>query len=77
MLDTVPSVQGGRAMLRELLLAIGIPLALLLLAVLALERWGNQLPPWLQRINLQRSLIWNIGIGMMIVLSLLRWLLQR
>ena len=32
-------------MLRELLLAIGIPLALLLLAVLALERWGNRLPP--------------------------------
>jgi len=66
-------------MLRELLLAIGIPLALLLLAVLALERWGNQLPPWLQRINHRRSLIWNIGIGigMIIVLSLLRWLLQR
>ena len=36
-------------MLRELLLAIGIPLAMLLLAVLALERWGNRLPPWLQR----------------------------
>jgi hypothetical protein len=49
----------------------------LLLAVLALERWGNQLPPWLQRINHRRSLIWNIGIGMIIVLSLLRWLLQR
>jgi hypothetical protein len=42
-----------------------------------LERWGNQLPPWLQRINQPRSLIWNIGIGMIIVLSLLRWLLQR
>ncbi len=77
MLDTVPSVRGGGAMLRELVLAIGIPLALLLLAVLALERWGNQLPPWLQRINQRRSLIWNIGIGMIIVLSLLRWLLQR
>jgi hypothetical protein len=64
-------------MLRELVLAIGIPLALLLLAVLALERWGNQLTPWLQRINQRRSLIWNIGIGMIIVLSLLRWLLQR
>jgi hypothetical protein len=64
-------------MLRELVLAIGIPLALLLLAVLALERWVNQLPPWLQRINHRRSLIWNIGIGMIIVLSLLRWLLQR
>ena len=64
-------------MLRELVLAIGIPLAMLFLVMLALERCGNQLPPWLQRINLQRSLIWNIGIGMIIVLSLLRWLLQR
>ena len=64
-------------MLRELVLAIGIPLALLLLAVLALDRWGNQLPPWLQRIMKRRSLIWNIGTGMIIVLSLLRWLLQR
>ena len=64
-------------MLRELVLAIGIPLGLLLLAVLAQERWGNQLPSWLQRINQRRSLIWNIGIGLIIVLSLLRWLLQR
>lgn len=63
-------------MLRELLLAIGIPLALLSLAVLALEQWGDQLPPWLQRINQRRSLIWNIGIGLIILLSLLRWLLQ-
>ena len=64
-------------MLRELVLAIGIPLALLVLAVLALERWADQLPPWLQRINERRSLIWNTGIGLIIVLSLLRWLLQR
>jgi len=64
-------------MLRDLVLAIGIPLALLLLVMLALERCVNQLPPWLQSINLQRSLIWNFGIGMIIVLSLLRWLLQR
>jgi hypothetical protein len=45
--------------------------------VLALERWGGQLPPWLQRINKRRSLIWNTGIGVIIILSLLRWLLQR
>ena len=64
-------------MLRELVLAIGIPLALLVLGVLALKRWGGQLPPWLQRISERRSQIWNIGIGLIIVLSLLRWLLQR
>ena len=37
-------------MLRELVLAIGIPLVLLLLAVLAMEQWRDQLPPWLQRL---------------------------
>ena len=32
-------------MLRELVLAIGIPLLVLLLAMLALEQWRDQLPP--------------------------------
>ena len=56
-------------MLQKIVLAIVMPLALLMLAVLALERWGNQLHPWLQRIIKRRSLIWNTGIGMIIVLS--------
>ncbi len=68
---------GGRWMLQELVLAIGIPLLLLLLAVLALERWADQLPPWLQRLSQRPSLFWNIGFGMIIGLSLLRWLLRR
>jgi hypothetical protein len=37
-------------MLRELAFAIGIPLVLLLLAVLAMEQWRDQLPGWLQRL---------------------------
>ena len=37
-------------MLRELVLAIGIALVLLLLAVLAMEQWLDQLPTWLQRL---------------------------
>ena len=37
-------------MLRELVLAIGIPLVLLLLAVLAMEQWRDLLPGWLQRL---------------------------
>jgi len=36
--------------LRELVLAIGIPLVLLLWAVLAMEQWSDQLPGWLQRL---------------------------
>ena len=59
-------------MLRELILAIGIPAALLLMAVLALERWKDQLPPWLERLSKRPSWLWNTGIGLIIGLSLLR-----
>ncbi|MCP9800128.1 hypothetical protein [Synechococcus sp. RedBA-s] len=63
-------------MLRELVLAIGLPVALLLLAVLALEHWDDQMPHWVQRLSKRPSLIWNGCIGLIIALSLLRWLLQ-
>jgi hypothetical protein len=63
-------------MLRELVVAIGIPLGLLLLAVLALEHWADRLPPWLQRLADRPSRLWNTGVGLIIGLSLLRWLLQ-
>ena len=46
-------------MLRELVLAIGIPLLVLLLAVLALEQWHVQLPTWLQRLAVRPSWLWN------------------
>ncbi len=64
-------------MFRELVLAIGIPLLVLLLAVLVLERWRDHLPNWLQRLAERPSWLWNTGIGLIIGLSLLRWLLQR
>jgi hypothetical protein len=53
------------------------PLVLLLLAVLAMEHWRDQLPTWLQRLAEHPSWLWNTGIGLIIGLSLLRWLLQR
>jgi len=71
------SSRGEVPTLRELVLAIGIPLVLLLLAVLALEQWRDQLPAWLQRLAERPSWLWNTGIGLIIGLSLLRWLLQR
>ena len=64
-------------MLRELVLAIAIPLVLLLLFTTALERGGDRLPAWLQRLAQRPSRIWNTGIGLILGLSLLRWLLQR
>ena len=50
-------------MLRELVLAIGIPVALLLMAVLTLEQWKGVLPPWLERLSERPSWLWNTGIG--------------
>lgn len=64
-------------MLRELVLALALPLLVVLLALLALERWGDRLPEWLWRLGERPSRLWNIGIGLIIGLSLLRWLLQR
>ena len=64
-------------MARDLVLVIGIPLALLLLMTLLLEHSGDRLPPWLQRLSERPSWIWNIGVGLIILLSLLRWWLQR
>jgi hypothetical protein len=64
-------------MLRELVLAIGISLVVPLLRVLALEQWRDQLPGWLHRLAERPSWLWNTGIGLIIGLSLLPWLLQR
>jgi hypothetical protein len=44
---------------------------------LALEQWRDQLPSWLQRLAERPSWLWHIGIGLIISLSLLPWLLQR
>ena len=65
------------AMLHDLILALAIPLLLLLGAVLALRQWGDALPAWLQELAREPSRLWNIGIGLILALSLLRWLLRR
>ncbi len=65
------------ALLRELALALGIPLLLLLLLVFALERSGGALPAPLRPLMRHSTLVWNVGIGLILGLSLLRWLLQR
>lgn len=64
-------------MARELLLAIGLPLGVFLLLMLAMEQWRDRLPNWLRRLSGRSALFWNTGIGLIIGLSLLRWLLQR
>ena len=63
---------GDARVLRELVLAIGIPLLVLLLAMLALKQGRNQLPGWLYRLSERPSWLWNTGIGLIIGLALLR-----
>jgi hypothetical protein len=62
---------------RDLVLAVGLPVVVLLTGTLLLQRWGEHLPPWLHRLSERPSLIWNAGIGLIVALSLLRWLLRR
>ena len=62
---------------RDLILALGLPLGMLLLAVLALERWRDQLPSWLRRLAERPSWLWNAGMVLIAFLTLLRWLLKH
>ncbi len=57
-------------------MAADLLLALLLPTVLLLQH-GSRLPHWLERLRRHRSLLWNSGIGLIIGLSALRWLLAR
>lgn len=62
----------------DLLLAIGITLALLmLLMMMAPQQAQGHLAGWLQRLSQRPSRLWTIGVGLIIALSLLRWPLQR
>ena len=64
-------------MLRELVIALGVPLLLLLVVVTLLERGGGALPAPLQRLTRHTPLLWTAGMVLIIGVSLLRWLLQR
>jgi hypothetical protein len=65
------------ALWQDLVIAIGLPLLLVLAGVLAMEHWGNALPPWLRSVLRRRAWLWNGGVGLMIALSLLRWWMRR
>jgi hypothetical protein len=60
-----------------LFLALVIPLALVVAGVWLLEANQGRLPAWLERLSRHHGWIWNAGIGLIIGLSLLRFLLGR
>ena len=63
--------------LPALLIALGVPLLLLLGFALLLEQRRGRLPGWLAWLSSHDARLWNIGMGLLIGLSLLRYLLGR
>jgi hypothetical protein len=60
-----------------LFLALGLPLLVVLAFTVLLLRHPDRLPPLLQRFTRREAMLWNIGIGLLIALSALRYLLTR
>jgi hypothetical protein len=61
----------------ELLLALGLPLLLLVGFTLLLEQQQGRLPGFLEPLARRSGRLWTIGIGLIIGLNALRYLLGR
>jgi hypothetical protein len=64
-------------MARDLALAVGIPLTLVLGMTLWLANRDEPLPAPLQRLSRREAILWNAGVGLIIGLSALRYVLSR
>jgi hypothetical protein len=61
----------------ELLIAIGLPIAYLVVTMAVLVRKHQALPAVVQRLTARNALLWNTVVGLSIGLAALRWALQR
>ena len=61
----------------ELLLALGIPAAYLLISTALLLSRHQTLPPFLLRLKTRKAVAWNTMVGLSIGLGALRWVLSR
>ena len=61
----------------ELLVALGIPLAYLLVSTAILQRGDFGLPRFVQRLNSRDALLWNTMVAVTIAIGALRWALSR
>ncbi len=61
----------------ELLLALGIPTAYLLLTPLVVLNHRERLPGVLQRLSTRNAIAWNTMVDISIALGALRWALSR
>ncbi len=61
----------------ELLLALGLPIAYLVISTALLLSRHKTLPPFLQRLSNRRAIAWNTMVGLSIGVGALRWALSR
>jgi TM2 domain-containing membrane protein YozV len=65
------------AMTTELLIALGIPLAYLLISTGILLKGDLELPRFVQRLNSRDALLWNTMVAITITIGTMRWALSR
>ena len=61
----------------EILMALAIPLAYLLITTTVLLQGHRPLPQLLQRLSARDALLWNTMVGVAIAAGLLRWALAH
>ncbi|QPN68997.1 hypothetical protein [Synechococcus sp. CBW1108] len=64
-------------MTTELLLAVGIPAAYLLISTSLLLCRHKTLPPFLLRLSARKAIAWNTMVGLSIAVGALRWATSR
>jgi hypothetical protein len=65
------------AMTTDLLLALSVPLAYLLISTAILLKGDFELPRFVQRLNSRDALLWNTMVAITIAVGALRWALSR
>jgi hypothetical protein len=61
----------------ELMIALGLPIAYLVLTTAVLSTRHQQLPRVLQRLTARDALLWNTMVGIAIAVGALHWALNR
>ena len=64
-------------MTKELLLALGIAIAYLLISTALLLSRHKTMPPFLLRLSARRAIAWNTMVGLSIAVGALRWATSR
>jgi hypothetical protein len=62
---------------QELLLALGRPIAYLVLSTAVLAGRHHQLPRFVQRLTARDALLWNSLVGITIAVAAIQWALRR